>query len=91
MIPSYPDLPMEMVYPRVQKTDIAELYLREAGLGRIVYFPWDIDRVFWEVLAVDHGILLRNAVLWATNEELPVRRDRPRSDRRDRLAAGDTR
>ncbi len=29
LIPSYPDLPMEMVYPRVPKTDIAELYLRE--------------------------------------------------------------
>ena len=40
--------------------------------GRVVYFPWDIDRIFWEVLAVDHGILLRNAVRWATNEEPPV-------------------
>ena len=48
------------------KTDIAEVYLREVGRGRVVYFPWDIDRVFWEVLAVDHGLLLRNAVRWAT-------------------------
>jgi hypothetical protein len=38
----------------------------------VVYFPWDIDRVFWEVLAVDHGRLLRNAVVWATAEERPV-------------------
>jgi hypothetical protein len=37
-----------------------------------VYFPWDVDRVFWEVLAVDHGRLLRNAVEWAANEEKPV-------------------
>jgi Hypothetical glycosyl hydrolase 6/Beta-galactosidase trimerisation domain len=73
LIPSYPDLPMEMVYPRVPKTDIAELYVREVGIGRVVYFPWDIDRVFWEVLAVDHGNLLQNAVDWATNEEPPVR------------------
>ena len=73
LIPSYPDLPMEMVYPRVPKTEIAELYLREVGTGRVVYFPWDIDRIFWEVLAVDHGTLLRNAVHWATNEEPPVR------------------
>ena len=29
----------------------------------------DIDRTFWEVLTVDHGKLLRNAVIWATNEE----------------------
>jgi hypothetical protein len=34
----------------------------------VVYFPWDIDRAFWEVLCVDHGVLLRNAVLWATDE-----------------------
>jgi hypothetical protein len=72
LIPSYPDLPMEMVYPRIPKTDIAELYLREVGAGRVVYFPWDIDRIFWEVLAVDHGTLLRNAVRWATNEDPPV-------------------
>jgi hypothetical protein len=72
LIPSYPDLPMEKVYPRVPKTDIAELYLREIGTGRVVYFPWDIDRIFWEVLAVDHATLLKNAVQWATNEEPPV-------------------
>jgi hypothetical protein len=37
-----------------------------------VYFPWDVDRTFWEVLDVDHGKLLRNAVRWATNEPAPV-------------------
>jgi hypothetical protein len=93
LIPSYPDLPMEKVYPRVAKTEVAQVYLREspphprdapplprwgrgkregAVPGRVVYFPWDIDRTFWEVLCVDHGQLLRNAVAWATNEEPPV-------------------
>jgi hypothetical protein len=69
LIPSYPDLPMEKVYPRVSKTDVAQVYVREFGPGRVVYFPWDIDRTFWEVLSVDHFKLLRNAVTWATNEE----------------------
>ncbi|MCI0364352.1 MAG: beta-galactosidase trimerization domain-containing protein, partial [Phycisphaerales bacterium] len=84
LIPSYPDLPMEKVYPRVAKTEVAQVFLREFGQddagsarhanarqpsGRVVYFPWDIDRTFWEVLSVDHGKLLRNAVEWATNEE----------------------
>ena len=69
LIPSYPDLPMEKVYPRVQRTDVPQVYLRELGHGRTVYFPWDIDRTFWEVLCVDHLKLLRNAVEWATNEE----------------------
>jgi hypothetical protein len=72
LIPSYPDLPMEMVYPRVPRTDVAEVYLREIDPGRVAYFPWDIDRAFWEVLAVDHGRLLANAVRWATAEEPPV-------------------
>jgi hypothetical protein len=64
---------MEKVYPRAPKTDIPQAYLREIGAGRVVYFPWDIDRVFWELLEVDHGVLLRNAVTWATGEEPPVR------------------
>ena len=81
LIPTYPDLPMEMVWPRVNSTDIPQVYVRtfghggrtdNEGAGRVVYFPWDIDRSFWEVLSVDHGKLLTNAVDWATNEERPV-------------------
>ncbi len=72
LIPSYPDLPMEKVYPRVLKTTVPQVYLRELSPGRVVYFPWDIDRTFWEVLSVDHFKLLRNAVTWATNEDPPV-------------------
>ncbi len=67
LIPSYPDLPMEKVYPRVAKTDISCLYLRQAA-GRVAYFPFDIDRTFWEVLSADHLKMMRNTVLWATNE-----------------------
>jgi hypothetical protein len=72
LIPSYPDLPMEEVFPRVPKTDIPEVFVREMGKGRVVYFPWDIDRTFWEVLSPDHGKLLHNAVTWAANEPAPV-------------------
>ena len=72
LIPSYPDLPMEVVYPRQPRTDIPGVFLREVGNSRIVYFPWDIDRAFWEVLSVDHGVLLRNAIEWAAHEERPV-------------------
>ena len=72
-VPSYPDLPMEEVYPRTPSTRTPEVFLREIGQGsRVVYFPGDIDRTFWEVLAADHGILLRNAVQWALNEPHPV-------------------
>jgi hypothetical protein len=69
VIPSYPDLPMEMVYPRVKQSGIAGVHLHESGSGRVVYFPWDIDRTFWEIMSPDHGRLLRNAVVWALNED----------------------
>jgi hypothetical protein len=72
LIPSYPDLPMEKVYPRVPRTDTPEVYLREIGPSRIVYFPWDIDRVLWEVMCVDHARLLGNVIEWAVNEEKPA-------------------
>jgi len=68
LIPSYPDLPMEDVYPRVAKTDERAVYMREAGQGRVVYFPWDIDRTFHEVLNPDHGHVLANAIRWAADE-----------------------
>jgi len=69
LVPSYPDLPMEDVYPRVPRTQTRELYLREIGRGRVAYIPWDIDRTFWEVLSPDHGTLLRNVLTWAMNQE----------------------
>jgi hypothetical protein len=34
------------------------LYLREPA-GRAAYFPFDIDRIFWEVLCADHLKILR--------------------------------
>ena len=72
VVPSYPDLPMEEVFPRPAARNEAGVFIREIGRGRVVYFPWDVDRTFWEVLDVDHGKLLGNAVRWATNEPAPV-------------------
>jgi hypothetical protein len=76
LIPSYPDLPMEKVYPRTPRTDISCLYLRQAA-GRVAYFPFDIDRTFWEVLCADHLKVLRNTLLWANDEEPVVDVDGP--------------
>lgn len=72
IVPSYPDLPMEAVFPPPISTHNPGVFIRETGRGRVVYFPGDIDRTFWEVLDVDHAKLLRNAVVWATNETAPV-------------------
>jgi hypothetical protein len=72
LIPSYPDLPMEHVFPRIPDTDVRELYLNDTGNGRVVYFPGDIDRSFWQIMCADHGRLLGNTVRWALNEKLLV-------------------
>jgi len=77
LVPTYPDLPMEDVYPRVPHTDTREIYLREIGRSRVAYVPWDISRTFWEVLSIDHGRLLRNLVAWTANEAPPVEVEGP--------------
>ena len=68
LIPGYPDLPMEYVYERVPRGDTPQVFLRDLGRARTVYFPMDLDRTFWEVMLADHGRLLANAVRWAINE-----------------------
>ncbi len=72
LVPSYPDLPMEEVFMRTPHSDIPGVYAREFGKGRVVYFPFDLDRTFWDVLAPDHGLLLRNAVAWVNRVEQPL-------------------
>jgi hypothetical protein len=72
LIPSYPDLPMEYVYERQARGNEPQVFLRDLGRARTVYFPMDIDRTFWELLLADHGLLLANAVRWAINEEPAV-------------------
>jgi Hypothetical glycosyl hydrolase 6 len=72
LVPSYPDLPMERVYTMTPETDIAMVFCRRAGKGRVVYFPMDLDRTFWEVLAADHLVLLKNAVDWAMEDSQPM-------------------
>jgi hypothetical protein len=63
---------MEKVFPRDNEIGSPQVFMREHGRGRVVYFPWDVDRTFWEVLCVDHRKLLANAVAWANREEQPV-------------------
>ena len=72
LIPSYPDLPMERVFTSTPHTEIPAVFTRIHGKGRVVYFPMDIDRTFWEVLSTDHLALLRNAIAWAAPKANPL-------------------
>ncbi|SEL96756.1 alpha-amylase family protein [Parapedobacter koreensis] len=69
LVPTYPDLPMEDVFPRVPETDIREVYLNVHGKGKVAYIPWDIDRAFWQLMHSDHGRLIGNIVKWAIGED----------------------
>ena len=71
-VPSYPDLPMEEVYVREPEVKLPGAFALARGKGRVVYFPFDIDRTFWDVLHPDHGVIFANAVKWASNEEQPL-------------------
>jgi len=72
LVPSYPDLPMERVYTMTLETDTPMAFCREVGKGRVVYFPMDLDRTFWEVLSADHLALLKNAVEWTMDGGQPM-------------------
>lgn len=76
-VPSYPDLPMEEVYPREPVTKVPDLYLRQRGNARVAYFPGDIGRTFWEILDGDHLTLLRNTIRWALDEPAIVKVEGP--------------
>ncbi len=77
LIPPYPDLPMEEVYDREAATDPA-LFLRQSGHGgRVVYTPWNLGEIFWDVLYWDHGKLITRAILWALGKTPDVYRTGP--------------
>ena len=40
LIPSYPDLPMEYVYERTPRGNTPQVFLRDLGQARTVYFPY---------------------------------------------------
>ena len=73
VVPTYPDLPMEEVFPRKDAPrGQPGAIVRQVGKGRVVYLPGDIDRTFWETLNFDQARLLRNCVTWATDELAPL-------------------
>lgn len=72
LIRSYPELPAEMAYPRQATSDVPMAYARQFGKGRVVYFPFNLDQVYWDDRVSDHLILFRNAIAWATGEPQPL-------------------
>jgi hypothetical protein len=71
-VPDFPDLPMEEVYPREDPRGSAVVTRKTEAGGRVVYIPWNIGEVFWEVQQPDHGRLIANAVNWALGDRSRV-------------------
>lgn len=72
LIRSYPDQPAELAYPREPTSDVPMVFARSFDKGRVVYFPFNIDQLFWEQAPRDHLYLLRNAIDWASNGSQPM-------------------
>ena len=71
-VPDFPDLPMEEVYARKDPEGAAAIARVAGSGGRVVYFPWNIGEIFWEVMTVDHGRLIGNAIRWALGKSPQV-------------------
>ncbi len=72
LVPSYPDLPMERLVMVEPETAIPTVFCRAFGKGRVVYFPSNLDGMFWDRMLGDHLTLLANAVAWAADEPSPL-------------------
>ncbi len=53
-------------------TTIPRVFCRAFGKGRVVYFPSNLDGMFWDRMFGGHMTLLANAVAWAADEPSPL-------------------
>ncbi len=72
LVPHFPDLPMEEIYARGPAIEPAAVVRELPAGGRVVYFPWNIGEIFWEVMAADHAVLIGNAIRWALKDRSRV-------------------
>ena len=54
----------------------------------MVYFPWNIGEIFWEVMNLDHATLIDNAVRWALGDSAARRGRAARASSTSRRAKG---
>jgi hypothetical protein len=72
-IPQFPVYPPEKAYMREPKTNIPGVIINSTPQGgRIIFLPADIDRQFAVGNLPDHGNLLKNIILWASKDDLPI-------------------
>ena len=68
-IPPYPVYPPETAWRRVEKQDVPLAYVREAGKGRVAYFPGDLAATYGATHLPEHGRLLQAALREVTRDK----------------------
>jgi hypothetical protein len=77
-IPEFPIYPPETAWMREPETNIPGLILRTLPNGsRVAFMPADLDRQFARYNLPDHGDLIRNIILWASNGNIPLKVEGP--------------
>lgn len=72
-IPEFPIYPPETAWMREPSTDIPGLIVNTFSTGnRVAFMPADIDRQFALYNLPDHGNLLKNIILWALKDNVPL-------------------
>jgi hypothetical protein len=56
----------------VQRNLAPAMVLGPSGKGRVVYFPTEPDRLYWQTRHPDHARLLLEAVRWAHKDPFPI-------------------
>lgn len=69
--------PEGRAYNFSRKTQIPALTVNYIGNGSVVYFPGEIDRLFWHLKFPDHRLLIANAVLLGLKDEVLARLKAP--------------
>ena len=68
LIPEIYPQPPEYGWIETIETSIPTVILNKVGNGRVVYFPTQIDRLYYSDHHPDYGILLKNAVKWVSKD-----------------------
>lgn len=72
LVPPAPMEPLEAAWTPAAGMIAPAMTLGPSGKGRLVYFPTEPDRLYWEHGQADHADLLATAVRWANRDPLPV-------------------
>jgi hypothetical protein len=72
LITPYTTYPPEKTFPSVERTETSLVFVRETKNSRSVYFPGQVDRLFWSLNLPDHLRLIANSVRWAAFDQIPV-------------------